>query len=143
VGFRADARAAAVTLLTAYASAASVKLQVYPGRPRTLYPPSAFVDGIREVVTYTAQLHQRVPIADIVLVHGTYDSKDTTEQADAFVDGFLEYVNDNPHAAGANTTVAVTEVEDLPTFVSDWMSPADQKTYYATRIALEGFASSG
>lgn len=132
-----------MTLLNAYASNASVKLQTYPGRPRTLNPPSAFVDGIREAVTYTAQLHQRVPIVDIILVHGTYDSKDTTEQADAFVDGFLEYVNDNVHAAGANTTIAVTEVEDLPTFVSDWMAPQDQKTYFATRIALEGFASNG
>jgi hypothetical protein len=140
MGFRADARAAAVTLLNNYATADSVKLQVYPGRPRTLHPPSAFVDGIRETVEHTAQLHQRTATVDVVLIHGTYDSKDTTEQADAFVDGFLSWVNSNVHAAGANTTIGVTEVEDLPTFVSDWMAPADQKTYYATRIGLEGFA---
>jgi hypothetical protein len=137
-------RAAAVTLLTEYAADAEIALQVYPGRPRTLLPPTAFVDGIRETLpTDGSMLVRRIPTATVVVLHGLMDSKEAADQKDAFVDGFIDWTLDRLHAAGANTTVAVTETEDLPNYVPDWLPPEQQKTYYASRIELEGLALSG
>lgn len=143
MGFRADMRAAAVTLLEAYASAQSIKLQVYSGRPRTIAPPTAFVDRISEGLTYPGvTLHQRTPTVSVVVLHGLFDSKDTVEQGDAFVDGFLEYVATQYHAAGANTLIAGVSTDDDPNYVPDWLPPERQLSYYATTISLEGFAQS-
>lgn len=141
MGFQADCRAAAVQLLKDYAADAEIKLQVYAGRPRTLYPPTAFVEGIRETITLTGiELHQRFPTVDIIYLHGLYDSADAAGAKDDFVDGFVNWVIERYHAAGANTLIAPASLEDLPTYVNDWMPPAEQRTYYGTRISLEGFA---
>lgn len=143
MGFRAQVRAAAVALLTDYAASVvpPVKLQVYPARPRSIHAPCAFVDGIAEGVAYRGPiLMERTPTAEIVLVHGLYDSKEAVDQADAFVDGFLDWVASRHDAADANTTVGVGRVADDPTFVNDWVRPEEQRTWFATRIALEGFA---
>jgi hypothetical protein len=144
IPFQSLMRAAAVSLLTDYAASTTppITLQVYPARPRSIAPPTGFVDAIRESITYTA-LHQRVPTADVIVVHGIFDSKEAADQKDAFVDGFVDYVMDRFHEAGANTLVAVTETEDLPDYVPEWMPPNEQRTYYATRISLEGLALSG
>lgn len=136
-------RAACVDLLEAYKTATTgLRLQVYPGRPRSLNPPTAFVDGITERIEYTG-LVQRHPTASVILIHGIYDSMEAANQKDAFVDGFLDWCIDNIHAAGANTTIGLVGTEDIPDFVPDWLPPAEQKTYYATRIELEGLALSG
>lgn len=141
MGFRAQVRAAAVTLLTEYAASAGVKLQVYPGRPRSIHAPTAFVDAIAESVAYRGPvLMQRAPTVEIVLVHGLFDSKDAVDQADAFVDGFLEWVAERHDAADSNTTVGVSRVVDDPTFVNDWVRPEEQRSWFATRISLEGLA---
>ena len=140
--FRTALRAAAVSLLTDYKAAAGINLQIYPARPRTIAPPTAFIDAIRETITYDG-LIQRVPTAEIVVLHGLFDSKSAVDQADEFVDGFLDWVFDRYHAAGANTLVEVPDYEDLPDFVPEWLPPAEQKTYYGTRIALEGFTGTG
>jgi hypothetical protein len=142
IAFQTLMRAAAVSLLTDYAAAESLRLQVYPGRPRSVNPPTAFVDAIRETISYTA-LNQRSPIADVIVVHGIFDSKEAADQKDAFVDGFIDYVMDRYHAPGANTLAVITETEDLPDYVPEWMPPNEQRTYYATRISLEGLALSG
>ena len=136
-------RAAAVELLEDYAASASIKMQVYPARPRTLYPPTGFVDSIRETISYSGALVQRQPTAELLVIHGLYDSKEGADQRDAFVDGFIDWAIDRYHSAGANTIAGITEVEDLPNYVPDWMPPDEQKTYYATRIALGGFAATG
>jgi hypothetical protein len=145
---RVDMRAACVSLLTAYAASASVKLQVYRARPRTLSAPCAFVDIVRETRVYHGvQLVQRTPQADVVIVHGprdptggSFDSGTSVDQADAFVDGFTAWVDANVHAIGSNTTIGAISVEDDPTYVPDWVPPNEQFTYFATRITLEGFA---
>jgi hypothetical protein len=144
LAFQSLVRAAAVTLLTDYAADASVKLQVYPARPRTIAPPTAFVDLVRETIDYTG-LRQRHPIAEVVVVHGIFDSKEAADQKDAFVDGFVDWVYDRIHTAGGDTTVGVVETEDLPNYVPEWIAPeaAGVRTYYATRIALEGLALEG
>lgn len=135
-------RQAAVDMLTAYAGFAELKLQIYPGRPRTLYPPTAFVDRIAETFTpFTEHHFQRVPQVHVIVVHGLFDSKDAVDQKDAFVDGFVDWVYENAHAAGANTLVHVAEANDLPDYVPEWVPPAEQRTYYATDLTLEGFAT--
>lgn len=146
MSFREDVRAACVTLLDGYATANSIKLQTYRARPRSITPPSAFVDRIRETTEYVGvTLFQRRPIAEIVVVHRIYDGGEAADQADAFVDGFLAYVANNVHEGGANTTIAITGYEDEPNYVADWIAP-DNRTvnqYYATRFELEGFAEEG
>lgn len=142
IAFQTLMRAAAVAFLTDYAAAANVRMQVYPARPRTVFPPTGFVDSLSERIEYTG-LNQRFPSAEIVVVHGYFDSKEAADQRDAFVDGFIDWSLDRYHQASGNTMVRVTEVDDLPNFVPDWIPPAEQKTYYATRITLEGLALTG
>ena len=141
MGLRADLRAACTTLLSAYASSASVKLQIYPGRPRTINAPCAFIDSITETTNSVGPTsYQRHPVARIVVLHGQFDSKDAAEQADAFVDGFIAYAYTQVHAAGSNTVIDNFSTDDDPNFVSDWQPDADQRTYFATVISVEGFA---
>jgi hypothetical protein len=135
-------RAAAVKFLSDYATFAGIGLQVYPGRPRTLRPPTAFVDGINETFTpYAGLLVQRVPIVRVIVIHGLFDSKDAVTQKDEFVDGLVDWVVTNVHGAGTNTLIRVSETQDLPDYVPEWLPPEQQHTYYATEISLEGFAT--
>lgn len=141
---RSAARAAAVKLLADYAAAASVRLQVYPGRPASLFPPTGFVDRITEnIESFTVRLNQRTASVDVVIVHGEFDSKEAVTHADDFADEFLDWVTDNYHAAGANTLIRVADMSDEPAWQPDWRPAnreAQDKSYYATRITLEGFA---
>ena len=135
-------RAAAVDFMEDYGASASLKLQVYPARPRSIFPPTMFVDDLSETTTYDGLL-QRHPTADLIVVFGIFDSLEAANQRDAFVDGFWDWVADNFHGAGSNTGIWVAAVEDIPDYVPDWMPPAEQKTYYASRITLEGLSLTG
>lgn len=144
IAFQTKLRAACVSLLTTHATTASINLQIYPGRPMTLYPPTAFIDRIDERLDYTAQLRQRHPVAQVIAVWGTYDSAEAVAQRDAFVDAWLDVVTDDPHEAHANTTVALNQIVDEPVFNPDWGSEAQRNTsYYATRFYVEGLALEG
>lgn len=135
-------REAAVTFFADYAGFMDIKLQTYPGRPRTIYPPTAFVDKIIETYTpFAGDLFQRVPLVECIILHGLFDSQDAVDQKDAFVDGLLQWVVGRAHQAGANTLIRVSLAEDIPDFVSDWLPPDQQRTYFATRITLEGFGT--
>lgn len=152
MSFRADVRAACLSLLDGYRDAVIAqratdgdprpfRLTTYPARPRSVAPPHAFVDTIAEQYVYTGPLLvQRTATAELVLVHGLFDTKEAVDQADEFTDGFLAYVTGEVHEAGANTTIGVTSAVDDPTFVNDWVKPEEQRTWFATRITLEGFA---
>jgi hypothetical protein len=141
IPFRTATRNAAVTLLTTFAADVGLKLQVYPGRPRSINPPTAFVDSIRETYQYSnVTWRLRQPTLDIIILWGLFDSKEAVDQADQFADAFLDWVTDRFHAAGANTIVGITEIVDDPTYVPDWQPPAEQRTYFATRVSLEGLA---
>jgi hypothetical protein len=141
MGVQAEFRAAAVAFLTDYAADASVKLQVYPARPASLYPPTGFVDAISETLDHSTLLTRRSPSVSVIVVHGVFDSKDAADQKDAFVDGIVEWSETRYHQAGANALVAISDTEDLPNYVPDWLPPDKQLQYYATRLNLEGFAS--
>lgn len=142
---QASMRAAAVQLLTDYAADQELKLQVYPARPRSLFPPSAFVDKVNERLEWSGTgWPQRTVTAEVLVVHGIFDTKEAADQRDAFVDGFVYWVADNFDAAGANTVAALTAVDDDPAWTPDWR-PANtangpEPIYYATRLTLEGYA---
>lgn len=141
IAFRTEMRSAAMSMLTAFAADASIKLQIYRGRPRSVMPPCAFVDTISEDFEYSnVSWRMRTASLEVVVLHGLFDSGEAVDQADALADEFLDWVTDNLHAAGGNTTVAVRTVTDDPTYVPDWLPPDLQRTYYATRITLEGHA---
>jgi hypothetical protein len=137
MSFRASVRAATMTLLDAYKAAHPTALrQTYPGRPLSISPPCAFPESISEELAYTPAGTQRTPLVAVRLVKGTFDSEDTVDEADAFVDGFIDYVVDNRHAAGANTLFLVESVEDDPLWTPEWI--ADSRPYYSTLISLRG-----
>lgn len=139
MGFQADCRAAAVAFLTDYAAAVGIGMQVYPARPRSIHPPTGFVDGISEVLDHTTLLTQRIPSVELVVIHGIFDSKEAANQKDGFVDGLIDWAETRYHQAGANTMVAIDATEDVQDYVPPWMPPAEQLVYYATRISLGGF----
>ena len=120
LAFQTAMRAASVQLLSDFAIDTGVKLQVYKGRPASVNPPCAFVDRIRERIAYVGPTsRQRTPQADVVVIHGNYDSAEAADNKDAFVDAFLDWALDRYHAAGSNTTIAVTlwanVIADAPT----------------------------
>lgn len=141
IPFSTSCRDAAVELLKDYATSASVKLQTYRARPASVNPPCAFVDRISENIVYPAALglRQRNLSVHVVILWGLFDSGTAVDQRDLFVDGFLDWVTARTDAADPNATIAVSDVEDDPSFVNDWMKPETQRTYYATRFTLEGF----
>lgn len=141
-------RAAAVAFMTDYAASLSdpilaKKLQVYPGRPRSINPPTAFVDALRETIENAGPtLLQRTCSVDIVVLFGLFDSADAAAQKDAFADGFIAWAATRYHQAGANTLIRVASTEDLPAYVNDWMPPDQQRSFYGLQITLEGYAES-
>jgi hypothetical protein len=140
MGVHADMRAAAVAFLKDYAASAGVKMQVYPARPASIFPPTGFVDGITETIDHTTALTRRNPTVAVIVVHGVFDSKDAANQKDAYVDGIIGWAETRYHQAGDNTMLAIADTEDLPNYVPEWMPPAQQLVYYATRLTLEGLA---
>jgi hypothetical protein len=144
IAFQSRLRAACITLLDAYGTAVGINLQTYPGRPSTLYPPTAFVDRIDERIDYTASLRQRHPVAQVVVVWGLFDSAEAVAQRDAFVDGFLDTATEDPDAANVATLIELNQVQDEPVFNPDWGNEAQRNTsYYATRLFVEGLALEG
>lgn len=139
VGFRADVRAAAVTLLNGFRSANEGSLrQIYPGRPLSIHPPTAFIESITEAeLAYTPAGIQRTPAVAIRLVRGVFDSEDSVESTDDLVDDFIEYVTDNRHSAGANSLFLVESVEDDPLWVPEWI-PDPTRAYYSALVTLRG-----
>ena len=139
VAFRTELRRAAMELVGSYAEDAGVELQTYPGRPASIFPPTAFVDRIREKLDpYGPIRQQRSPTVELVVLHGVFDSQAAVEAGDAFVDGFLEYVLRNPHKAHPNSVAYVPEYQDEPAYVADWIPPDRPRVFYATTFALEG-----
>jgi hypothetical protein len=142
MGLQADMRAAAVTMMTECAADASVPLQVYPGRPRSINPPTGYVESMGDALTdFTSELYQHTPLVELVFVWGPFDSMEAANQRDAWVDAFHAWVRVNIHEAGARTLIGPRELADLPDFVPSWLPERQQLPYYATRVVLEGFAT--
>lgn len=138
IALQTAARAACVSLLEDYASDASIKLQVYRARPSSIFPPTAFIDLIRETTIYRGPtLRYRTVICECVVIHGLFDYGDAVDQKDAFVDGLMDWSLDRYHEAGGETILGIVATEDIPNYVPDWLPPEKQRTYYASRIDVE------
>jgi hypothetical protein len=134
---RADVRAAAVSLLNGYKTAHSGSLrQVYGARPKSIAAPSAFVDTIDEEIAYTPAGQQRTPEVSIRLVRGTFATEDVADANDELVDGFIDHVLDNMHAAGPSTLILVTAIRDDDGWVPEWIP--ESQPYYSTIVTLSG-----
>jgi hypothetical protein len=141
MGVQAEYRAAAVELLTDCATDAGVALQVYAGRPRSIYPPTAFIDSMADELTPTpgaSNLFRHVPLVTVVCVWGAFDSKEAADQRDAFVDAFHDWIRSRRDAVSGASLIGPRALADVPTFVADWLPEVEQVPYYATRIELEG-----
>lgn len=144
MGVQADYRAAAITLLTSCASGLSVKMQIYPGRPRSLAPPTGFIDSMTEEFAPTfgsSDIFQHTPRIQILMVWGDFDSKEAVDQRDAFVDAYHDELRVSAHQAGPRSLIYPVNLSDLPTWVPDWLPIEQQRTYFATQFVLEGFAT--
>lgn len=143
VALQADYRTAAVALLSEFSFDAGIKLQVYRARPSGILPPTGFVDRMsdRLIDFLGPSIFQHVVTIQLVILHGLFDSGDTVDQRDRFVDAFLDWVRTRFHQAGGNTLLRVTTVDDDPTYIPEWLPEAKRLTYYATVITLEGEAT--
>lgn len=138
---RAAVRAAALTLLDGYSAANPGALRhTFQARPASISPPAGFVDAIDEPeITWTNAGMQRTPQVRIRLVRGDFSSGAVAEANDALVDGFIDYVRDNFHAAGANTIVVVTAAEDEDGWIPEWIEvQGEPRAYYSTLLTLSG-----
>ena len=136
---RAAARAGAMTLLDGYKAANPGSLtQTHRALPMSLHPPAAYVESINEgTIDYSASHVFRTPEVVIRFVRGTFSRGDVTDANDELVDGFIDYVRDNFHAAGANTLSLVTSVEDDDGWTPEWMAADSQPiAYYTTLVTL-------
>ena len=140
IPFETVMRAAAVQMLEDFAQDTSTKLQIYPGRPRTLNPPTAFVESMSEDITWSPGLRQRTVRIAIRIVWGLFDSREAVDQRDYFIDNFVDWTSDNPHAAGGTTVLEPRSIDDDPNFIADWMPPELQMSLFASTLTLEGFA---
>ncbi len=136
----ADFRAAGVAFLKDYAASAGVKMQVYRARPKSILPPCGFVDTINGTLDHSTALTRDNPSVSVIVIFGIYDSGEAVDQRDAFVSGIKVWAETRYHQAGANTMLGLTDYEDLPNYVPEWMPPQLQLVYYATRLTLEGLA---
>ena len=133
---RAAVRAAALTLLDGYKTAnAGSLLQTFQARPASINPPSAFVDAINEPeIAVNSYGMQRTPQVAVRFVRGSFSSGDVAEANDDLVDGFIEYVRVNFHAAGPNTTIYVSAAEDDDGWIPEWIEPPPGASAHARTI---------
>jgi len=129
--------------LVAFKADSGLTLQIYPGRPRTLVPPSIWQDRRRDTISFRGardvNFMGHVLTTELVALHGLFDSADAVAQRDAFVDAFTSYVRANRDTglAGPNSVLLSMVVDDVPNYVPDWVPERDQLTYFATLITLE------
>jgi hypothetical protein len=141
IAFSTACRAATEAVLRGYATQAVLAVSTYRARPTSLHLPHAFIDRLRETVTYVGPTNmQRRVLIDVIIVHGLFDAGDAVDQRDRLVDGFLGYLAEHFDAAGANTILSGASVTDIPVYRPDWFPEDRQETYFATLVTLEGYA---
>ena len=129
--------------LVAFKADSGLTLQIYPGRPRTLVPPSIWQDRRRDTISFRGardvNFMGHVLTTELVALHGLFDSAESVAQRDSFVDAFTSYVRANRDTglAGPNSVLLSMVVDDVPNYVPDWVPERDQLTYFATLITLE------
>lgn len=142
LALQSDVRAGCMTLLNGYKAAAGLRLATYRARPAKLDSlPFAWVESIAEDASaFTREESQRVVRVGIRLVWGQYDSGQSTDQRDRFIDGFYAHFMDASHPFGGNTDQTWIGTSDSESWSPPWL-PEDQNLYFSTLITLEGTAS--
>jgi len=143
IPFQTQLREGVAALLTEFKQDKDVKAQIYGARPRSIVPPTWFVDRVRETITFSGHIRKRLVQVDVVMIWGLFDSLEAARQRDDTVDAFIDWATDRPHFAADNTVVEPRSIEDDPNFVPDWIVPGrDDRLpmYFATTVTLEGFA---
>lgn len=138
-----NARVGTVALVEGYRTSTGLALgQLYRARPAgSPKVPCVFIDRIVEDAdSFTREESQRAVRVALRVVWGIYDTGDTVDQRDRFVDGFYGYVMDEGgNAFGANAVLYWRTVTDDPDWRPEWL--AESEPYYMTEITLEGLAS--
>jgi hypothetical protein len=141
IPFETQMRDAGVQMLTDFKQATSIKLQVYRGRPLLIAPPTAFIESMGETVSWSPGLRQRNVRMTFKMVWGLFDSAEAVNQRDYFMDNFIDWVSDNPHAAGGATIFGDMIIDDDPAFTPDWGDDRQRNaTFFSSSLTLEGFA---
>jgi len=129
--------------LQAFKADSGLKLQIYPGRPASLHPPSIWQDERRDSVEFSGvhdfQAMQHTLEVDLVALHGIFDSGEAVAQRNAFVDAFVSWLRSHREdgLAGANSVLERLSLRDNANYVPDWVPEAQQVPYYATTFTLE------
>lgn len=142
IALQTASRAAAVDLLDGYRLSAGVKLgSVYRARQSKINAPCAYVESVAENADSFVDLeYQRVVRVGIRIVWGVYDSGQTVDQRDRFVDGFYAWVAEHRDAIDGNADCVWIGTDDNEDWSPDWI-PTDDSLYFSTLITLEGRAS--
>lgn len=140
IPFETYMRQAAVQMLRDFAQDASIGLQTYEGRPRSINPPTAYVERMRESIIWSPGLRQRTVQLDIRVLWGLFDSREAVLQRDTFIDQFIDWTSDRPHVAFGSTVIEPRSVEDDPDFTPDWLPSGNETAYFSSTLTLEGFA---
>lgn len=142
IALQTAVRAGAVKLADDYRTAASLKLgQVYRARPAQIKTPSVFIDSVSEDAdSFLTTEYQRTVRVGIRVVWGVYDSGQSVDQRDAFVDGFYAHVADTPRAFDGNADCVWIGTNDDEQWSPSWI-PEDTSPYFSTLVTLEGRAS--
>ena len=141
IPFETYMRQASCQMLRDYAQDVSYDLSVYEGRPRTLKPPHAYIDRLRETIgegNNFSPFRQRIVEVDIRIVWGLFDSKEAVTQRDTFVDQFIDWTWERPHEAFGSTVLEPRRIEDDPEFAPDWI--ASGEVFFSSIFTIGGFA---
>ena len=114
--FRSDVRGGLYALLMGFQTANPTMLHhTYRRRPGS-FPDkfSGFVGSMPETVAHDSGTRRRTMSPTVVLVGRlTEPSHEMADALDDLVDAFLDYCTANPRAAGNDTLIAVTAIEDV------------------------------
>lgn len=131
------------SVLEAFKADSGLRLQLYPGRPVHLSPPSIWQDARRDTISFrgprASGFMGHTMNTQLVALHGRFDAADTLAQRDAFVDAFLSFLRAGRDLglAGPNSNTESVIIDDEPNYVANWVPPDEQVPYYATLITLE------
>jgi hypothetical protein len=135
--FRSDVRGGLYALLTGFQTANPTLLHhVYRRRPGS-FPDkfSGYVGSMPEAVAHDSGTRRRTMAPTVVLVgRMTEPASEMADDLDDLVDLFLDYCTANPRAAGNDTVVAVTAIEDVELDVEGTFRPAVVFTFGDTLI---------
>lgn len=134
VTFRADTRAAMVTVAEAYRVANPELLRkVLPARPANFGEgPLAYVH-MAETVTFAGGLRDRLMRPSLIVVNSATDNIEAATKMDVLADALLEAFTLAPHASGGSDLLEPTGIEDVEDQVGTVSYPGFQITFQAFR----------